>query len=97
MITSELITPVHLARKAIIYIRQSTPNQMLSNQESLQLQYALEQRALDLGWRPDDVDIIDADLGLTGASAEHREGFKDLISQVTLGHVGIILSYDVFI
>jgi DNA invertase Pin-like site-specific DNA recombinase len=95
MITSELITPVHLARKAIIYIRQSTPNQMLSNQESLQLQYALEQRALDLGWRPDDVDIIDADLGLTGASAEHREGFKEIISRVTLGHVGIILSYDV--
>lgn len=95
MITSELITPVHLARKAIIYIRQSTPNQMLSNQESLQLQYALEQRAQDLGWRPDDVDIIDADLGLTGASAEHREGFKEIISRVTLGHVGIILSYDV--
>jgi DNA invertase Pin-like site-specific DNA recombinase len=95
MITSELITPVHLARKAIIYIRQSTPNQMLSNQESLQLQYALEQRALDLGWRPDDVDIIDADLGLTGAFAEHREGFKEIISRVTLGHVGIILSYDV--
>jgi DNA invertase Pin-like site-specific DNA recombinase len=95
MITSELITPVHLARKAIIYIRQSTPNQMLSNQESLQLQYALEQRALGLGWRPDDVDIIDADLGLTGASAEHREGFKEIISRVTLGHVGIILSYDV--
>jgi DNA invertase Pin-like site-specific DNA recombinase len=95
MITSELITPVHLARKAIIYIRQSTPNQMLSNQESLQLQYALEQRALDLGWRSDDIDIIDTDLGLTGASAEHREGFKEIISQVTLGHVGIILSYDV--
>jgi DNA invertase Pin-like site-specific DNA recombinase len=95
MITSELVTPGHLARKAIIYIRQSTPNQMLSNQESLQLQYALEQRALDLGWRPDDVDIIDADLGLTGASAEHREGFKEIISRVTLGHVGIILSYDV--
>jgi len=95
MITSELVTPVHLARKAIIYIRQSTPNQMLSNQESLQLQYALEQRALDLGWRPDDVDIIDADLGLTGAFAEHREGFKEIISRVTLGHVGIILSYDV--
>jgi DNA invertase Pin-like site-specific DNA recombinase len=95
MITSELITPVHLARKAIIYIRQSTPNQMLSNQESLQLQYALEQRALDLGWRSDDIDIIDTDLGLTGASAEHREGFKEIISRVTLGHVGIILSYDV--
>ena len=49
MTTSELITPNHLARKAIIYIRQSTPQQMLSNQESLRLQYALQQRALSLG------------------------------------------------
>jgi DNA invertase Pin-like site-specific DNA recombinase len=95
MITSELITPAHLARKAIIYIRQSTPHQVLSNQESLRLQYALEQHALDLGWRPDDVDVVDADLGLTGSSTEHREGFKELVSRVTLGQVGIILSYDV--
>jgi DNA invertase Pin-like site-specific DNA recombinase len=95
MITSELVTPVHLARKAIIYIRQSTPNQALSNQESLRLQYALEQRPLSLGWQPEDVEIIDADLGLTGASAQHREGFKELISRVTLGQVGIILSSEV--
>ena len=95
MITSELVTPVHLARKAIIYVCQSTPHQVLSNQESLRLQYALEQHALDLGWRSDDVDVIDADLGLTGASAQHREGFKELVSRVTLGQVGIILSYEV--
>ena len=95
MNTSELVTPIHLARKAIIYIRQSTPHQVLSNQESLRLQYALEQRALGLGWRADDIEIIDADLGLTGASAQHREGFKELLSRVTLGQVGIILSYEV--
>jgi len=92
---SELVTPQHLARKAIIYIRQSSPHQMLSNQESLRLQYALEQRALAFGWRPEDVDIIDADLGLTGASAQHREGFKEVVSRVTLGQVGIILSSEV--
>jgi DNA invertase Pin-like site-specific DNA recombinase len=92
---SELVTPQHLARKAIIYIRQSTPHQVLSNQESLHLQYALEQRALSLGWRPADIEIIDADLGLTGASAQHREGFKEIISRVTLGQVGIILSSEV--
>jgi DNA invertase Pin-like site-specific DNA recombinase len=92
---SELVTPQHLARKAIIYIRQSSPHQVLSNQESLRLQYALEQRALSLGWRPEDIEIIDADLGLTGASAQHREGFKELVSQVTLGQVGIILSSEV--
>jgi DNA invertase Pin-like site-specific DNA recombinase len=92
---SELVTPQHLARKAMIYIRQSTPHQVLSNQESLHLQYALEQRALSLGWRPADIEIIDADLGLTGASAQHREGFKEIISRVTLGQVGIILSSEV--
>ncbi len=92
---SELITPRHLARKAIIYIRQSSPQQVLSNQESLRLQYALEQRAISLGWRPEDVVVIDSDLGLTATSAQHREGFKELLAQVTLGEVGIILSFDV--
>lgn len=95
MITSELITPTHLARTAIIYVRQSTPQQTISHQESLRLQYALKQHAVSLGWRPDDVVVIDTDLGVTAASAEHREGFKEVIAQVTLGQVGIILSYDV--
>lgn len=95
MSISELITSKHLALKAIIYIRQSTLHQTLTNQESLKLQYALKQRALDLGWREDNIEIIDADLGLTGAEAGHREGFKSLLTQVTLGEVGIILSFDV--
>jgi hypothetical protein len=73
--TSELVTAAHLDRKALIYVRQSTMQQVQSNQESLRLQYALEQRALTLGWRADDIDIIDADLGLTGAAASHRAGF----------------------
>jgi len=95
MSSSELVTPQHLARKAIIYIRQSSPHQVLSNQESLRLQYALEQRALDLGWRAEDIEIIDADLGLTATTAQHREGFKEIVSRVTLGQVGIILSSEV--
>ena len=95
MTTSDLITPQHLARKAIIYVRQSTPHQALSHQESLRLQYALEQRAVGLGWRPEDVVIVDADIGVSAASAERREGFKDVVAQVTLDQVGIILSYDV--
>lgn len=95
MSISELITSQHLALKAIIYIRQSTLHQTLTNQESLKLQYALKQRAVDLGWQEDNVDIIDADLGLTGAEAKHREGFKSLLTQVALGEVGIILSFDV--
>src|SRR6266704_3278024 len=95
MNTSELVTPQHLQHKAIIYIRQSTPHQQISNQESLRLQYALHQRAQSLGWHADDVEIIDADLGLTGASALHRTGFQELVAKVTLGQVGIILSVDV--
>jgi DNA invertase Pin-like site-specific DNA recombinase len=92
---SELVTPQHLGRKAIIYIRQSTPHQVLSNQESRRLQYALQQRAVSLGWPPEAVEVIDADLGLTAAAAHHRPGFQDLVAQLTLGHVGLILSFDV--
>src|SRR6266571_3591668 len=95
MIISELVTPQHLQKKALIYIRQSTPHQQISNQESLRLQYALQERAQSLGWHADDVEIIDADLGLTGASALHRTGFQELVAKVTLGQVGIILSVDV--
>ena len=92
---SELVTPQHLQKKALIYIRQSTPHQQISNQESLRLQYALQERAQHLGWHAQDVEIIDADLGLTGASALHRTGFQELVAKVTLGQVGIILSVDV--
>jgi DNA invertase Pin-like site-specific DNA recombinase len=92
---SELISERHLARRAIIYIRQSSPHQVLTNQESLRLQYDLRRRALDLGWREQDIETIDADLGLSGAAASHREGFKDLIARVTLGEVGIVLSSEV--
>lgn len=92
---SELIDERHLARRAIIYIRQSSPHQVLTNQESLRLQYDLRRRALDLGWREEDVEVIDADLGLSGAAATHRKGFKDLLARVTLGEVGIVLSSEV--
>jgi DNA invertase Pin-like site-specific DNA recombinase len=95
MSRSELVSQTHLHRKALIYIRQSTPHQVLSNQESLHLQYALQQRAIDLGWRAQDTEIIDSDLGMTGTSASHRVGFQELVTRVTLGQVGIILSVDV--
>src|SRR5918992_38761 len=95
MYSSDLITPQHLARKAVIYIRQSTPHQVLSHQESLRLQYALGERARQLGWPDEAIDIIDDVLGLTAASAEHREGFTTLVAQVTLEQVGLILSYEV--
>lgn len=95
MSTSELITAQHLTRKAIIYIRQSSPHQPIDNQESLRLQYALHSRALELGWADSHIELIDCDLGTSASSAEHRQGFKELLAQVTLGEVGLILSFDV--
>jgi len=95
MHNSNLITARHLARKAIIYIRQSTPHQVVNHQESLRLQYALHERARQLGWPNEAITIIDDDLGLTAASAAHREGFNTLVTQVTLEQVGLIVSYDV--
>ena len=95
MRSSELVRPQHLARKAVIYVRQSTPNQVLTNRESLSLQYALEKRARGLGWRADDVEVIDSDLGFTASEASNREGFKELTARVTLGRIGIVLSSEV--
>lgn len=92
---SELVQPSHLARKAVVYIRQSTPHQVVTNQESLRLQYALQERARELGWHEADIDVIDADLGLSGASAAKRGGFKELVGRVGLSEVGLILSIDV--
>jgi DNA invertase Pin-like site-specific DNA recombinase len=95
MLHSDLVTPRHLTRSAVIYIRQSTPHQVISNQESQRLQYALKQRALDLGWQKGDVLVIDSDLGTSGSSTQGRDGFKDLAARVSLGQVGIILSTEV--
>src|SRR3954469_19213501 len=92
---SELVKPHHLGRREVIYVRQSTPHQVLTNQESLRLQYALRQRARELGWHEADIDVIDADLGLSGASAAQRSGFKELVGRVGLSEVGLILSIDV--
>src|ERR1700736_1755651 len=92
---SELVTPSHLARKAVVYVRQSSPQQVINNQESLRLQYALRQRARELGWHEADIDVIDADLGLSGASVTQRSGFKELVGRVGLSEVGLILSIDV--
>jgi DNA invertase Pin-like site-specific DNA recombinase len=95
MSTYETVTPQHLRGKAIIYIRQSTPHQVLTNQESLRLQYALQERALSLGWRREDIEVNDTDLGLAATDAQNRPGFQALVAKVTLGQVGIILSFDV--
>jgi DNA invertase Pin-like site-specific DNA recombinase len=95
MSISEHITPFHLGRKALIYIRQSSPHQALTNQESQHLQYALRQRARECGWADEAIEVIDTDLGRTASTTQGRQGFKEIVAQVTLDQVGIIFSYDV--
>jgi DNA invertase Pin-like site-specific DNA recombinase len=95
MSTSDLIKPFHLERLAIIYIRQSSPHQALTNQESTRLQYALQQRALELGWHEHQIRIIDEDQGRTARTTEGRHGLKELATLLTLEHVGIIFSIEV--
>jgi DNA invertase Pin-like site-specific DNA recombinase len=92
---SPKITTTHLDRLAYLYIRQSTPKQVERNRESQAYQYQLTQRAEQLGWHPDRIRILDGDLGLSASSSEHRDGFQELVAEVSLGHVGIIFGYEV--
>jgi DNA invertase Pin-like site-specific DNA recombinase len=83
-----------LQRWAIVYVRQSTPQQVSGNPESAQRQYALARRAAELGWPPDRVLIIDEDQGRSGATAEGRAGFQRLLAEVGLDHVGLVLGLE---
>lgn len=94
MITCEAVRPSHLERQAVIYVRQSSPHQVHTNHESRALQYALRQRALELGWAAPHVRIVDCDLGHSASSVRGRVGFQQLVANVALGKVGIILAYD---
>ena len=89
------VTAGHLKREAYLYVRQSTLRQVLENTESTQRQYALRQRAIALGWPTERVHVIDCDLGQSGASAADREGFQQLVTEVSLGHAGIVLGLEV--
>ena len=84
----------HLNRKAVIYIRQSTLQQVHRHQESTRLQYGLVDRALILGWLRNDIEVIDDDLGCSGVSAVGRLGFQRLVAEVGLDHVGIVLGLE---
>src|SRR6267154_1307300 len=89
------ITHGHLKKTAYLYIRQSTLRQIFENTESTHRQYALRERALALGWSLDRIVVIDSDLGQSGASAADREGFQRLVTEVSLGRVGIVLGLEV--
>lgn len=92
---SPKLTLSHLERLAMVYIRQSTLQQTMRNQESTRLQYALVERAVELGFARESIVVIDDDLGRSGKSAEGRPGFQRLVAEVGLGHVGVILGAEV--
>ena len=89
------VTPRHLSRTALVYVRQSTLRQVEENSESTRLQYALTERAASLGWAPSMVGVIDSGLGRSGRGMEGREGFVRLVGEVGPGRVGLVLSRDV--
>jgi len=93
MASAEKIGPQHLARPAVVYVRQSTINQVRHHHESRRRQYDLAARAKQLGWR--EVSVIDEDLGRSGASSAARTGFNHLVAEVGLGRIGAIFAIEV--
>ncbi len=84
----------HLDRLAIVYVRQSSPQQVVDHKESTARQYALVDLAAELGWAPDRIEVIDEDQGQTASTAQGRHGFHRLLAEVGLDHVGIILGIE---
>ena len=85
----------HLEHDAYLYIRQSTPRQVLENTESTQRQYALRDRAVALGWPLERIHVIDCDLGKSGSQSAGRDGFQKLVSEVALGNAGLVMGLEV--
>jgi CRISPR-associated endonuclease Cas1 len=90
----EKISADHLRRDAYLYVRQSTLRQVMENTTSTDRQYGLRQRAVALGWAPDQVVVIDQDLGRSGASVEGRDGFQRLVADVGMGKAGIVIGLE---
>jgi DNA invertase Pin-like site-specific DNA recombinase len=84
----------HLDRAAVVYVRQSTRHQVLEHTESTRMQYALAERAVMLGWARSRVTVIDDDLGVSAAAADSRKGFARLVTEVTMGRVGVVLGIE---
>ena len=92
--SSSKIQPAHLDRLAVVYVRQSSPKQVLENRESTARQYAFADQAVALGWPRERIVTIDEDLGKSGRTAEGRSGFQRLATEVTLNHVGLVLGLE---
>jgi DNA invertase Pin-like site-specific DNA recombinase len=90
----EKVSSSHLARKAYLYIRQSTLRQVVEHEEGRRRQYQLQEQARLLGWPEDQIEVIDCDLGLSGASAD-RAGFQRLVAEVGLGKAGLVMGLEV--
>jgi len=90
---SDKIKPHHLGRKAILYVRQSSPHQVMHNQESRLLQYAMRDRLRALGWR--EIEVVDDDLGRSAAGSAIRAGFERMVAEVCLGKVGAVAAREV--
>src|ERR1700712_3380129 len=88
MVLSEKVQGRHQDRLAVVYVRQSTLRQVEQHQESTRLQYALVERAVQLGWACQRVEVIDDDLGRSGSSTANRPGFQRLMTEGGLGPVG---------
>lgn len=88
------VTVQHLKRSAYLYVRQSTLKQVAHNTESTRRQYDLKKRAVALGWGEEQIIVVDSDQGQTGATAD-RIGFKKLVSEVGLGHAGLVMGLEV--
>jgi len=84
----------HRERTAIVYIRQSTLQQVERHNESTKLQYALVDKVYAIGWAKEKISIIDKDLGRSGTNAEGRPGFQKLVTKVSLNRVGIIMGIE---
>jgi excisionase family DNA binding protein len=95
MSDGDKITEAHRRLRAIVYVRQSSPGQVQNNHESRALQYALRDRAIELGWPAESIAVVDEDLARSGSSTEGRLAFKDLVAEVGLGRVGLILGTEV--
>ena len=85
----------HLERDAYLYVRQSSMRQVLENTESTRRQYQLRERALALGWQSEQIRVIDCDQGQSGASEVGRDGFQQLVAEVSLGKAGIVMGLEV--
>lgn len=89
------VQAVHLDKEALVYVRQSTMAQVRFNQESTQRQYALQERALSLGWPEEHIHVIDGDLGISGSGRSKRPGFAQLVTSVSLGEVGAVFGLEI--